>query len=120
MSTKVENRIVSMKFDNKTFNAGVETTMKTLDRLKEKLSFKGVGKGFKDIENSANGVKMGGLSSSIDGIQSKFSAMDVFAFSVFQRISNYVREAGEEVVKAFTLEQILSGCQEYEKKINDV
>ena len=75
MSTKVENRIVSMKFDNKTFNSGVETTIKSLDRLKEKLSFKGVGKGFKDIENSANGVKMGGLSSSIDGIQSKFSAI---------------------------------------------
>ena len=37
MSTKVENRIVSMKFDNKTFNSGVETTIKSLDRLKEKF-----------------------------------------------------------------------------------
>ena len=120
MSTKVENRIVSMKFDNKTFNSGVETTIKSLDRLKEKLSFKGVGKGFKDIENSANGVKMGGLSSSIDGVQSKFSAMDVFAFSVFQRISNYAIDAGEKLVKAFTLDPILSGFQEYETQINAV
>ena len=40
MSKTVDERVVSMQFDNKQFEANVQTSMSTLDKLKQKLDFK--------------------------------------------------------------------------------
>lgn len=39
MSRSVDERVVSMKFDNDQFEQGVNETMKTLDKFKQKLHF---------------------------------------------------------------------------------
>ena len=46
MATEVENRVVQMTFNNKSFEKGVETTLKTIDKLNNALKFKGASKGF--------------------------------------------------------------------------
>lgn len=68
MSSKVEHRIVTMKFDNKSFQRDAQATMGMLDKLKEKLSFKsvasgagkvfaGLGKGLFSIIGKLNPIK---------------------------------------------------------------
>lgn len=39
MSKSIDERVVSMKFDNNQFEKGVSETMSTLDKLKKKLNF---------------------------------------------------------------------------------
>ena len=42
MSTTIDERVVAMKFDNKDFEKNVETSMNTLERLKQQLKFNDV------------------------------------------------------------------------------
>ena len=37
MSTTIDERVVEMRFDNRQFEAGVKTSLSTLDKLKEGL-----------------------------------------------------------------------------------
>lgn len=39
MAKTVDERVVSMKFDNQQFERGVSKTMSTLDKFKSKLNF---------------------------------------------------------------------------------
>ena len=53
MNEQVDNQIVSLQFDNKNFEKNTKTSMKTLDKLKAKLNFKGAAKGLQDIEDAS-------------------------------------------------------------------
>ena len=58
MSREIDERVVSLEFDNKNFEKNVNQTMKSLDSLNDKLEFKGSEKSFKDIEKAANAVSL--------------------------------------------------------------
>ena len=45
MSKTVDERVVSMQFDNKKFEKNVQTRIKTLDKLKSKLNLKDAANG---------------------------------------------------------------------------
>ena len=51
MSNTVDERVVSMQFDNKNFENNVRTSMQTIDGLNSKLKFDGAEKGFQKIED---------------------------------------------------------------------
>lgn len=53
MSATIDERIVSMKFDNKGFDDGIKSTLGSLGKLKEGLNFKNIVSGFKNIDLSA-------------------------------------------------------------------
>ena len=38
MSTTIDNKVVKMTFDNKSFEKGVDDTLKTIDKLNKKRS----------------------------------------------------------------------------------
>lgn len=121
MSKKVvEERVVEMQFDNKQFENNVKESMSTIDRLKEKLHFEGAAKGLDTLKNSIKKVDLTGLSSSADAVAVKFSAMQVAATTAMANITNSAIQTGKTVVKAFTLDPILTGFQEYETQINAV
>jgi len=61
--TTVDDRVVSLEFDNSNFENNVSTTISTLAKLKDSLTFKGVSDGFKDIQKSADNVNMSGIQS---------------------------------------------------------
>lgn len=41
MSTTIDEKVVEMRFDNRQFEAGVKTSLSTLDKLKEGLDLDG-------------------------------------------------------------------------------
>ena len=45
MSTAIDERVVSMQFDNKQFESNVKTSMSTIEKLKQSLNFNGAAKG---------------------------------------------------------------------------
>ena len=59
MSKKVvDTNVVEMQFDNRNFEKNVATSMSTLDKLKAKLSFKGVIDGLDDFGRAAKNVDL--------------------------------------------------------------
>lgn len=120
MSQTIDHRIVEMKFDNKQFESGAATTMSTLDKLKKSLDFSKIGDSFKNIDKAADKVDISGLDKAINGVQSKFSALEVMAITTLGNITNSFVNSAKRWVSAFTIDPIKSGFQEYETQINAV
>ena len=118
MSKQIDEKVVSMKFDNKQFESNVSTTMSTLDKLKAKLNFSGASKGLEQINTAANKVDMKGMSNAIETVQMKLSAMQVVGVTALANIANQAVEAGKKMVNALTLEPVLTGYQEYKTQLN--
>ena len=120
MSKSVEKRIVEMRFDNQQFEKGVQTTMGTLDKLKHSLKLDGATKGLEDIDKAAKGINISGLSSAVETVKSRFSALEVVAITALANITNSVVNAGKKLVDSFTMEPIQQGFAEYELKMGSV
>ena len=104
MSKQVDERVVSMKFDNAQFENGVKTSLSTLDKLKNSLNFKSASTELNNINTAANKVNMSGISKGIESIQAKFSALDVMAVTALANITNSAVNAGKRMVSALTID----------------
>lgn len=124
MSQTIDQRIVEMRFDNQQFEHGVQTSLNTLDRLKNALNggnkssaaFDGLNKAFSSV--SLTGLN--GLQSAIDTINSRFSIMGELGYNALMRIENAAISVGQKLVSALTIEPIKTGFQEYETQMNAV
>ena len=120
MSNTVDNRVVSMEFDNKNFEKNVATSMSTLDKLKQKLRFKGASDGLEKISSSANKVNFSGLSSGIQTVQAKFSSLEVIGVTALANITKQAMDAGANLAKSFTLDPVIQGFQEYQTQMGAI
>ena len=121
MSTKtVDERVVSMKFDNRQFENGVAETMGTLDKFKSKLNLTGATKGLEEVSNTAKRIDFSGLGSGVDAIHAKFSALQIMGVTALSNITNSAVNAGKRIVSALTVDPIKTGLSEYETQINAV
>ena len=120
MSKQIDEKVVSMKFDNKQFESNVSTTMSTLDKLKAKLNFSGASKGLEQINTAANKVDMKGMSNAIDTVQMKLSAMQVIGVTALANITNQAVEAGKKLVSSLTVAPVMDGFKEYELTMNTI
>ena len=84
------------------------------------LNFNGASKGLENINNAVKNVDMSGMSSAIETVKAKFSAFEVVGVTALANITNSAVNAGKKIVKALTLDPVLSGFQEYETQINAV
>lgn len=120
MSATIDERVVSMQFDNKHFERNVQTTMSTLDKLKQKLNLKGVEKGFENIDAASKKVNMSGLTNALETVKGRFSALEVMAITTLANITNSAVNAGKRIVSALTIDPIKTGFAEYETQINAI
>ena len=120
MSRTVDERVVSMQFDNKQFESNVQTSMNTLDKLKRSLNLSGAAKGLENVNDAAKGINMSGLSNAVDTVKSRFSALEVMGVTALANITNAAVNTGKRLVSAFTIDPIKSGFSEYETQINAV
>ena len=120
MSREVDERVVSMQFDNKQFETNVATTMSTLDKLEAKLNFKGAGKALEELDASAKNVDLSHMGNAVESIEVKFSAMSVAAIAAINRIVNKAFDAGEQLIKNLSIDQITAGWTKYADKTTAV
>lgn len=118
MSKQVDERIVSMQFDNRHFEKNVHTSMSTLDKLKQKLNLSGAAKGLDNLNASARRVDMPSLGNGVEAVRSKFSALEVMGVTALANITNSAVNAGKRIVAALTIDPVKTGLQEYETQIN--
>ena len=120
MSTKVEQRVVEMKFDNQEFERRVSGTLSTLDKLKQKLNLTGAAKGLEGIGASAKKVDMSGLAAGVETVTARFSALDVMGVTALANITNAAMNAGKRIIASLTIDPVKTGFSEYETQINAV
>lgn len=102
MSTNnIDSRVVQMQFDNKQFESGVSTTMKTVDALKKSLNFDG-------------------LSKSIDLMASRFTTMGIAGKTAIENLTNSAMNVGKNLVKSLTIDPLKTGLDEYETKMGAI
>lgn len=120
MSRTIDERVVSMQFDNKQFESNVQTSLSTLEKLKQSLNFKDTSKGLSNLDSAVKNVDMSTLGSAAHTVGLKFSAMYTMADQALRNITTRVQSTAESVIKSFTIEPIKTGLQEYETQINAV
>ncbi len=136
MAGNMDERVVSMEFDNKQFEKNVKTSMKTIDDLKESLDFDDTGKSFdefttkckkfgkdncfKDVDDSVSKLRkgIGLLGDSAGGLISQFAEVTKITamFEMAEAAVNKLKAA----VKSFTIEPISQGFDKYTTKINSI
>ncbi len=120
MSKTIDEKVVEMKFDNKDFENNVKTSMSTLDKLKAKLDLKGASKGLENIKTTSEKINMSGMSTALETVHAKFSALEVIGVTALANITNSAVNAGKRIVSALTIEPVRTGFQEYELKMDSV
>lgn len=120
MSQEVDSRVVEMRFDNANFEKNTKKTISSIDRLMEKLQFKGAEKGFEKLDAAAEGVDFATMSRSLDTLESKFSALNIIATTALVNITNKFVNAGEKLVKSLSVDQVMSGWNKYTEKTSNV
>ena len=117
MSTTIDERVVEMRFDNKQFEQNVQTSLSTLDKLKQGLNLKGASKGLEDVNTAAKNCNMTPLTNAVETVRMKFSALEVMAVTALANITNSALNAGKNIISALTIDPIKTGFQEYETQI---
>ena len=120
MSKTIDQRVVEMRFDNANFEKNVSKSMSTIDKLKKSLKFEDSAKGFENISRAAGQVDMGGLGNSVETVKLKFSALEVMAVTALQNITNNALNAGMQLMKSLSVDQIAEGWGKFNSKTSSV
>lgn len=120
MSKEVDERVVSMQFDNRQFERNVQTTMSTLDKLKQKLHLPGAAKSIENVNAAASKFDASPMARGLDAVKVKFSAMEIAGITVITNLTNSAINAGKRIASALTIDPVKTGFNEYELKMDSV
>lgn len=120
MSNSVDNRVVQMEFDNKQFEKGVKTTLGSLDKLSKSLRLEESSKGLNELQKTADKFNLESVGKAADQAGTRFTAMQVVAFTALQRITNAAITYGKRIASALTIQMPKAGFSKYEEKMNSV
>ncbi len=121
MSKVVDERVVEMRFDNQQFERNVQTSMGTLEKLKNSLKLSGASKGLETVSAASKSTSgMVNFGNAVEMVRMKFSALDVVGVTALANITNAALNAGKNMVSALTIDPIKTGFQEYETQMNAV
>ena len=120
MGRTIDERVVEMRFDNQNFEKNINTSMSSLDKLKEKLNFKGASDSFEKLGKAAGNVDMSPLGRSIDDIKNKFSMLEAIAVGGMMRIGQKAADTGIQLAKSLSVDQIAAGWDKFAQKTTSV
>ncbi len=120
MSKVVDDRVVEMRFDNRQFEAGVRTSMSTLDKLKRSLKLTEATKGLEDLNATAKKTDFSPLSNGVETVRAKFSALQVMGVTALANITTAAVHAGARIVSALAIDPIMDGFREYETQMGAI
>lgn len=120
MSPVIDQRVVEMGFDNARFEKNVHTSISTLDKLKAALNLDGATKGISNIGSAFNKLNLGNVSSAVDKIAERFSAMGIIGMRVLENLTDKAMELGKKLMDFAVLEPMSAGWTKYADKTTAV
>lgn len=120
MSTSIEDKVVSLKFDNVQFSKGVGESQKSLEQLNKALQMKNGTKGLDDIESRASRFNLSALADAPQAVAEKFSFLATTAAVALGNIAAKAISTGATLLNSFTMQPIMDGFGEYETKMGSI
>lgn len=105
--TSIEERIVSLGFNNQSFEKHAAQSLSTLDKLDQTL----------DAIGGAKGIGL--LADTLEAVSSKFSVLGTIGDQVLRRISDSMMDVinkGGQLAKSLSVDQITAGWSKYADK----
>ena len=122
--SSVDERIVEMRFDNQQFESGVNTSLKTLDRLKSGLSgLDESANSLSSLQTSADNLDISGIADGVDKIANRFSVLGIMADQAIRIVTNGLMNIGTQAanaIKGLTISPIAKGFSQYEQETKSV
>src|SRR5699024_4176170 len=120
MSKSIDERVVQMQFENSQFEKGIKQSTDSLTKLDKALELKNGKNGLSDIDTKARWMNFTTLVNAVEAVSDRFSILGQVGMRVLQNITDSVMRAGSSMLKAFTLDPIMTGFQEYETQIGAI
>lgn len=115
----IDERVVSLKMNNKQFLSAIKESASSMDRLKESLKMQGAAEGLSRIGEIAKNTTLGDLATKALDIGKNMSVMQGLAVTAFGGIGVAALNAGRSVVSGF-IGTIKDGFNEYELKMRAI
>ena len=86
MSKVIDERVVEMRFDNKDFESNVQTSLKTIDKLKDSLNFDESTKSVEKFQDSLRHFSLDDIGQAVESLSEKFNWGNVFKIDLLNNI----------------------------------
>lgn len=120
MSNVIDEKVVSMRFDNSNFEKNCKDSMNTLKNLRNSIDTAGSAKGLSNLAESANKLNFGALNSAIETVNERFSNLGIIGTTALMNITNRAVDAGIQLVKSLSVDQISAGWDKFADKSTTV
>ena len=120
LSSSIDERVVEMRFDNRQFESGAQTSLSTLDKLKQSLNLLPAAEGLKSLGN-VDISGMNTLGAATDTVKEKFSALQAIATGALLNIGAKAADLGMGLLNQVNpLKQVAAGWDGYAEKTSAV
>ncbi len=102
MSKEIDERVVSLEFDNQNFESNVATSISTLDKLNTKLNLPAATKGLENVSKAASNVNLADLTSSVQALESRFSTMGIVGATAISNITTKMMQLSGRTINFLT------------------
>lgn len=120
MANEVDNRVVQLEMDNGSFEQGANQSIKTLGKLDNALNLKNGKRSFSEVEEAAAKCDFKPLIEASKTAIDYMSTLGTVAATVIQNITNRAVNAGIDIAKSLSIDQITTGFSKYEQKTANV
>lgn len=115
----IDERVVSLKMNNKQFLSAMKESAAGMDKLKESLKMQGAADGLSRIGEIAKNTTLGDLARSAVDAASNMSVMQGIGITALGGIGAAAISAGKSMLQSF-IQPAIDGFKEYETQINSV
>ena len=90
MSKVIDERVVEMRFDNKDFESNVQTSLKTIDKLKDSLNFDDATRSVGKFQDSLKHFSLDDIGNAVEGLSSKFNWGNIFKMDLLNNVTSQI------------------------------
>lgn len=116
----IDERVVSMKFDNAQFQRGTSETMSSLDKLNSTLKMAGAVDGLSEVDKASRGLNFAGPLQALEQLASRLGGLGVIGVAALSTIASQAVTTGMQLAKSLSLDLVMDGFNEYETKMGSI
>ena len=120
MADVIDEKVVSMQFDNQQFEEGVSESLKSIQELKNSLDFDKSVKNLNGLAEAGKKFDLSGISNAVEAVTVRFNALEVAGKTAIANLTNTAVNYGKHLVSSLTIDPVTTGVDIYEQKINSV
>lgn len=126
MSRPVDERIISLKMDNKNFESNARESLGTFAKMtnmfkkSDSLDLTKSSKSLTGLKAQADALDMNLLQEALETVKYRFSTLGVIATNVLNSIVSKVTEVANSLIRGLAVTPVLDGLTEYELKMKSI